>query len=180
MRRLFLLCFLLLFVLTGFAAAESDDFEYIVSEDNSSVTISAYTGSAKKVVVPSEISGIPVTAIGEAAFQNQTQISKITLPKSIARIEDKAFFGCSALTTINLHKSVKFIADNAFKGCDSLLPKVYPDSYAHRYFSNLDLPYQYFQKTETNNFLTVDPESANLELDPFTVSEDTAPISPGE
>ena len=171
MRRLFLLCFLLLFVLTGFAAAESDDFQYTVNEDNSSITIDAYTGSAKKVVVPSEISGIPVTVIGEGAFQDQSQISKVTLPKSITRIESNAFFGCSALTTINLHKSVIFIADNAFDGCNNLLPKVYPDSYAHRYFSGLDLPYQYFQKTETSNYLTVDPESTALELEPFTVEE---------
>lgn len=151
----------------GAGLAESNTFTYELNPDDS-IRIVSYLGNEKKVVVPSEIEGKIVTVIGESAFAEQSKISKITLPKSIVKIESKAFEGCKNLTSINLHPAVKTIAKDAFTGCDSLLPKVYPDSYAHKYFAGRDLPYQYFSKNKSDNNLQIKSEDlAPPSLEPF-------------
>lgn len=171
MKRWFLL-FLILLCINGLALAESGDFQYTVNEDNSGLTITGYTGSDKKVVVPPEIDGWKVSCIGESAFENQSQITKVTLPKGITSIESKAFAGCTALTSINLHKSIMYIANDAFDDCNNLLSKVYPDSYAHSFFASRDLPYQYFSKNDATNYLKVDSEEpASPSLEPFSMEE---------
>ena len=47
-------------------ANAENDFEYTVTGDEA--TITGYTGSAKDVVIPSELGGKPVTAIADKAF----------------------------------------------------------------------------------------------------------------
>jgi hypothetical protein len=41
-----------------------------------------------------------VTEIGDGAFQNNTALTKVTIPESVESIGDKAFAGCSALEEI--------------------------------------------------------------------------------
>ena len=48
------------------AIQESNGFAYTVTGDEA--TITGYTGSAKNLVIPSELGGKPVTAIADKAF----------------------------------------------------------------------------------------------------------------
>ena len=50
------------------------------------VTITKYTGTESTVILPSTISSCPVTKIGEAAFQDNTTITSVTIPASVTEI----------------------------------------------------------------------------------------------
>ena len=65
------------------------------------VTITKYTGTESTVILPSIISGWPVTKIGEAAFQDNTTITSVTIPDSVTEIGANAFAGCTNLTSVN-------------------------------------------------------------------------------
>lgn len=65
------------------------------------VTITKYTGTESTVILPSTISNWPVTKIGEAAFQDNTTITSVTIPASVTEIGSNAFAGCTNLTSVN-------------------------------------------------------------------------------
>lgn len=64
------------------------------------VTITKYTGTESTVILPSTISSWPVTKIGEAAFQDNTTITSVTIPASVTEIGANAFAGCTNLTSV--------------------------------------------------------------------------------
>ena len=88
-----------------------DDYtaQFILVEDGpfaapipkKTVTITKYTGTESTVILPSTISGWPVTKIGEAAFQDNTTITSVTIPDSVTEIGANAFAGCTNLTSVN-------------------------------------------------------------------------------
>lgn len=61
-----------------------------------------------------------VSAIGDYAFQNQTQIQSVTIPNTVTSIGAGAFSGCDRLTTVTISDSVTSIGANAFAGCTHL------------------------------------------------------------
>ena len=76
-------------------------------------TITGYNGSAVHVDVPDELDGLKVTTIGEFGF-DMAQISSITLPEGLERIEELAFCFCENLTSIHLPASVNYVDSRAF------------------------------------------------------------------
>lgn len=77
--------------------APSRDFTF----DATTGTIKKYNGNDAVVNIPSTISGWPVTKIGEAAFQDNTTITSVTIPDSVTEIGANAFAGCTNLTSVN-------------------------------------------------------------------------------
>ena len=136
--------------LTLFAAWEQEEevycpYEYV--EENGSVTITGYTGTATSETLPEAINGLPVTAIGSGAFSG-TKLQSVTLPGSIvsigngafarsglqriaiqgpASIGDQAFLNCTSLTEVSLPAAVSIGAE-AFMGCTALAGVTLPDS----------------------------------------------------
>ncbi|MDO5806674.1 MAG: leucine-rich repeat domain-containing protein, partial [Eubacteriales bacterium] len=70
------------------AIQESNGFAYTVTGDEA--TITGYTGSAKNIVIPSELGGKPVTAIADKAFYGY-RTPNIYIPKTIKAIGEGAF-----------------------------------------------------------------------------------------
>ncbi|MDE6433192.1 MAG: leucine-rich repeat domain-containing protein, partial [Lachnospiraceae bacterium] len=66
-------------------AAKSGDYEYSVNNDGT-VTIERYTGSAATLQIPSILDGKNVTVIGESAFQYCRDLTSITIPNSVTSI----------------------------------------------------------------------------------------------
>lgn len=64
-------------------------------------TITGYNGTDTVVVIPSKINGIPVETIGNAAFQDNTTITSVTIPASVTEIGSNAFADCTNLTSVN-------------------------------------------------------------------------------
>lgn len=93
-----------------------DDFQYSVADNQ--VTITKYTGSNTEVEIPSELEGLPVTAIGDYAFQNwESTLTSITIPESVTSIGNYAFQGCMSLTDVTIPENVTNIGDYAFHVC---------------------------------------------------------------
>ena len=65
------------------------------------VTITKYTGKESTVILPSTINSWHVTKIGEAAFQDNTTITSVTIPANVTEIGSNAFAGCTNLTSVN-------------------------------------------------------------------------------
>ncbi len=71
--------------------------------------------SKSTVEIPSEINGLPVTVIGESAFEG-SQIMFLTIPSSVIVINDKAFNYCHGLTEITFaeNSQLQKIGNEAF------------------------------------------------------------------
>ena len=64
--------------------------------------------------------GNSVTAIGNYAFSNCSNMTSLKLGNSITSIGSSAFSNCSGLTSIDIPNSVKTINGGAFSGCSSV------------------------------------------------------------
>lgn len=81
-----------------FIFVEDDPFAEPIPKKT--VTITKYTGTESTVILPSTINSWPVTKIGEAAFQDNTTITSVTIPANVTEIGANAFAGCTNLTSV--------------------------------------------------------------------------------
>lgn len=105
--------------------AQLFDFEF--TPDNTAVIVKRYNGTAADVTIPSRSQGKPVTEIGRAAFYGSS-VTSVTIPDSVTFIGDAAFENCSQLTNISIPNSVTAIGFSAFSSCTSLKSITLPSS----------------------------------------------------
>lgn len=101
------------------------EYLYIKNEDGT-IAISGYTGSAASVEVPSQVDGMTVTAIGDHAFEANWDIEEIILPEGITYIGESAFMDCGNLKSVTIPESVTVFRRAAFAGCSVLDNVVVP------------------------------------------------------
>lgn len=82
-------------------------------------------GSGGDVVIPPEIDGKQVTAIGNivgsvGAFEECDTITSVVIPDGVTEIQDNAFYSCTALETATIPASVTLLRNCAFDGCTNL------------------------------------------------------------
>ena len=80
-------------------------------------TITGYTGSSTTVIIPAEIDGYPVVAIGNNAFLNNRSITAVIIENGVESINEKAFYRCTSLTSVRLGSTVSYIGWYAFVEC---------------------------------------------------------------
>ena len=95
-------------------------YSYKMIEGSDAVEITAYTGNEANVVIPSEIDGHPVKAIGKEAFYNNKDLVQVTIPDGVTVVDESAFAFCTNLETVNCTNSIKNINMHAFLGCMAL------------------------------------------------------------
>ena len=73
-----------------------------------------------------------VTKIMKSSFNNCISLSSITIPGGVTEIGEKAFYNCTSLTSIIIPNSVIHIGERAFYNCTSLtsIAIPYPSSYS--------------------------------------------------
>jgi hypothetical protein len=110
---------LYLFLLMGWLltapAGVRAQFVFITNAD-STITITGYTGTNSEVIIPETTNGYPVSNIGFNAFNYCTNLVKVTIPNSITNIEAGAFYGCG-LTNAIIPSSVNSIGSGSFELC---------------------------------------------------------------
>lgn len=103
------------------------DCTYEIAEDGITITgISGQTPS--EVILPEELENLPVTRIGNGAFQSNTSLKKVTLPSGILVIGEKAFSGCTRLQSISFPDGLTEISASAFENCSNLSSVLLPES----------------------------------------------------
>ena len=75
---------------------------YGVTTSGSTVTGMAVQPGNVRLTVPASVNGTTITAIGESAFSDQTNIISAEIPESVGTIGSGAFSGCSALQSMTL------------------------------------------------------------------------------
>jgi len=98
------------------------------THNGTEVTITGCDTAHSGVVdVPDLIEGLPVVAIGDSAFEACTEITEVTLPDSVERINEYGFRYCLNLAQITLPTDLNHIGYRAFRSCESLMSVVIPD-----------------------------------------------------
>jgi len=120
-------------------AAPASSFTYNIVDQQA--MISGFVGNETDFVVPSTIEGYPVTMIGDRAFEDSSDVVRITLPDSVVSIGVRAFEGCTSLKKINLSNELTSIGRLAFADCSSLYADVNYGSYAHLWCNDNGVDY---------------------------------------
>ena len=82
------------------SAENTGDFEYTVEDGKATVT--KYVGDGGAVVIPSEIDGTPVTAIGAHAFEGQMSVTSLKIPNSVEKVDYTALKGCDSIESLDV------------------------------------------------------------------------------
>ena len=132
------------FSLWGWGFINWDWFEYITSEDGTSVCffkylryqgdslcIITYSGNDTKyrnhLFIPSETNSLKkVVGIDKWTCKECTNLKKVTIPNTIKFIGNSAFYGCTSLESLVIPESVKTIGDSAFMKCSILKDIQFP------------------------------------------------------
>ncbi|MBR1382835.1 MAG: leucine-rich repeat domain-containing protein, partial [Ruminococcus sp.] len=122
--------------------------DYVTVENGTGLTIVGYTGSDRNLTVPAELSGKPVTQIGEEHYnesgeieydlwsgyvfaqtynQSNETLRSVSIPSSVEKIAPNAFGWCTKLQTVTFSEGLKEIVSSAFSMCP-LRTQALPDS----------------------------------------------------
>ena len=127
MKFKYLLFFSLL--VASLQAATVADLTFTLNGDGTEYSVSDCLGTASgSLDIPSTYNGLPVTSIGDFAFQFCSSLTSVTIPNSVTSIGNYAFESCSSLTSITIPDSVTSIGNRAFYGCSSLTSITIPNS----------------------------------------------------
>ena len=103
---------------------------YTVNSDNKTCTVTgigSFEGS--ELTVPEYINGYKVTAIGEEAFSECTQLTELVIPETTKTIGTRAFYGCTGLTEFTVPASVTSIGNQIFYKASNITTVYYNSSY---------------------------------------------------
>ena len=99
---------------------EEENKDFIFQSDGVGITLVKYIGTLYDVEIPADINGLPVTAIGTAAFQNNPSVRRVLLPLTVKSIGDWAFSYMDSLHTVVLQSGMESIGANVFTGDPNL------------------------------------------------------------
>ncbi|MBW7907907.1 MAG: leucine-rich repeat domain-containing protein [Kiritimatiellae bacterium] len=94
------------------------DFYYTATPTE--ITITLYGGSAQSVIVPSQITNVPVRTIKATAFAGQSGFTNVIIPDSVTTFQGPTFSSCSSLASISLGGGLSALGDAPFAGCTNL------------------------------------------------------------
>ena len=107
----------------------SEGLKYALNGDGTAYSVTDIgTCTDTNIVIPSAYNGLPVTFIGNYAFNKCSSLESINIPDNVTSIGSYAFNGCSSLESVTIGNGVTSIGQYAFNGCSSLTSITIPDS----------------------------------------------------
>ncbi len=94
-------------------------FTYTLDDDGNA-TITGCNNITSSLVLPSEIDGHTVVAIGSQAFYKAANLASVSIPDSVTTINREAFNGCTKLASVNLPANLETLKSYAFQNCTAL------------------------------------------------------------
>ncbi len=131
------------YIVKTLPSGEFSNNNFTVRYEEAGAVITSYTGSHNNVTIPGEINGVPVIGIDGLVSDKQIgadengevtkyleNIQSVTIPASVTKIEDYAFYGMSGLKYLNFPEDSKItsIGKGAFQHCTSLQSVTLPPS----------------------------------------------------
>ena len=112
------------------ADASAQGLKMTLNKDTSTYSVTGYTGTGAKVIIPATYKAMAVTAIGETAFFSCANLTSITIPAGVTAIGSSAFNSCSSLEAVTFAEGSQLagIGLNAFHNCSSLAEVTLPAS----------------------------------------------------
>lgn len=105
-------------------SAEIEEFKFELNEDQTEYILVEYNYSSndayKEAIIPATYNGLPVTKIGDEAFEFSEHLESVSISEGITHIDTGAFAYCEKLKNISIPKSVCSIENGAFENCDAL------------------------------------------------------------
>ena len=128
-----IMCFAVLLTMfsvsISMALGEDDGFGYIIVNDEAVITV--YDGGSSEVIIPSQIDGYMVTAIGnddDAPFSGNSALVSVVIPDGIRSIASATFLNCKNLEVLYIGSGLESVGRNAFKGCSKISSVYYKGS----------------------------------------------------
>ncbi len=98
-----------------------NEWSFETKENESGLTLVRGTTGNTAAAVPDTIDGLPVTEIGRHAFSEGNEaLEVLTLPATVRRLGDYAFFGCGNLRELRMSDSVELWGGGVFTNCRDL------------------------------------------------------------
>ena len=94
----------------------------------SGLCILSHHAAAAELVIPSQIGGMDVVALGFYAFGDRTDLEKVILPEGLIHIDYSTFYRCTSLSSISLPSTLEYIGPICFYGCTALTELTLPDN----------------------------------------------------
>ena len=102
-------------VICYLAVSETPGIIYDISADGTYADVIGYEGNAKNIKIASEYNGVPVRSIYEYAFLCM-DITSVIIPEGVTEIGKSAFAGCNNMTYISIPSTIEKIDNYAFMG----------------------------------------------------------------
>lgn len=88
--------------------------QFAINTSGTVTVVGLENKNVENLVIPATLGGVPVTAIDQNAFRDNSSLKTVVLPEGIEVIGDYAFYACTDLVNITLPSSLKTIGERAF------------------------------------------------------------------
>ena len=95
--------------------------KFKLNDDSASYSVAGAIDGIGFVDIPSTYKGLPVTEIGQAAFDGRTDVEGVNIPDGLVTIGNGAFRNCIYISEVVIPDSVTSIGTMAFSGCVNLI-----------------------------------------------------------
>ena len=92
---------------------------FIFYDDGTDVWLIGYVGTSTELTLPASFNDKSY-GIYDYAFQDNTQLTSVTIPSGVTSIGAYAFDGCSGLTSVSIGATVTEIGTYAFQDCTKI------------------------------------------------------------